>query len=63
MMINLIRMMENAVEFRVWLDRMLSDAKKQLDMSDESIAYILLAEGNNYFLRVISKRELGKGER
>uniref|UniRef100_A0A6M3IXQ0 Uncharacterized protein n=1 Tax=viral metagenome TaxID=1070528 RepID=A0A6M3IXQ0_9ZZZZ len=45
--------MENAEEFESWLFRLLADAKIKLGMSDKLIAYILLREGLNYYLREV----------
>ena len=50
--------MENTEEFESWLFRLIMDAKRKLDMSDKSIAYILLREGTNYYLKDISRDEL-----
>ena len=50
--------MENAEEFEVWLFRLLHDAKIKLNISDKVIAYILLREGTNYYLKDILSNEL-----
>jgi len=51
--------MENPEEFKSWLFRCIADSKKKLNMSDRTIAYILLAEGLNYYLKEIAREELG----
>ena len=50
--------MENPEEFESWLFRLIHDAKMKLNMSDKTIAYILLREGTNYYLKDISRDEL-----
>ncbi len=50
--------MENTEEFESWLFRLLNDAKLKLNISNKTIAYILLREGLNYYLKDISKDEL-----
>ncbi len=45
--------MENSEEFEEWLNRLLKDSKRKLGMSDKTIAYILLREGLNYYLKDI----------
>ena len=49
--------MENTEEFQSCLFRLLLDAKRKLGMSDRTIAFILLREGMNYFLRLIMEEE------
>ena len=51
--------MENAEELESWLFRLLLDAKKKLFISDRTIAYILLREGLNYYLKQIVREECG----
>ena len=50
--------MENAEEFEAWLFQLLHDSKTKLNMSDKTIAYILLREGLNYYLKDIANDEL-----
>jgi hypothetical protein len=50
--------MENTEEFEAWLFRLIHDAKMKLSMSDRTIAYILLREGTNYYLKDICNDEL-----
>jgi len=50
--------MEHAEEFTEWLYRLLKDSKQKLNMSDRTIAYILLREGLSYYLRDICNDEL-----
>ena len=50
--------MENTEEFEAWLFRLIHDSKMKLSMSDRTIAYILLREGTNYYLKDISNDEL-----
>ncbi len=47
--------MENLEEFESWLFCLIHDAKMKLNMSDKTIAYILLREGTNYYLKDICK--------
>ena len=49
---------ENIVEFERWLDKMLRDAKEKLNMTDETIAWILLREGTACYFRTIGRREI-----
>ena len=50
--------MENPEEFESWLFKLLHDAKIKINMSDKTIAYILLREGTKYYLKVICNDEL-----
>ena len=50
--------MENAEEFENLLFRLIHDAKMKLGMRDRTIAYILLREGTNYYLKDIANDEL-----
>lgn len=45
--------MENTEEFESWLFRLLLDAKRKLNISERTLAYILLREGTNYYLRTL----------
>lgn len=36
---------------------MLADAEKKLEMTDATIAYILLKEGTNYYFKAITKNK------
>ena len=49
---------ENVVELERGLDKMLRDAKEKLNMTDETIAWILLREGTAYYFRTIGKSEI-----
>lgn len=49
--------MEYGEEFQSLLSRLLLDAKRKLNISDKTIAYILLREGLNYYLKEISEGE------
>jgi len=51
-------MLEHSEEFEEWLNRLLKDSKQKLNMSDKTLAYILLREGLNYYLRTICNDEL-----
>ena len=53
--------MERADKFEEWLQRMIKDSKEKLDMTDKTIAYILLKEGINYYLKTISYQEQERG--
>ena len=50
--------MENIEEFEKWLQTLLKDAKKKLEMKDSTIAWLLLREGTEYYFRSITKKEL-----
>ena len=50
--------MENTEEFEEWLYRLLKDSKQKLNMSDRTIAWILLREGTNYYFKDICNDEL-----
>lgn len=43
--------MGNTEEFESWLFRLLLDAKRKLGLTDKTLAYILLREGVNYYLK------------
>ena len=51
--------MENTEEFESWLFRLINDAKMKLCLSDRTIAYILLREGTNYYLKQLAGEEFG----
>ena len=51
--------MESTEEFESWLFRLLTDAKLKLGMGNRIIAYILLREGINYYLKQIAEEESG----
>ena len=50
--------MENTEEFESWLFRLIHDAKMKLNVGDKTIAYILLREATNYYLKDICNDEL-----
>jgi hypothetical protein len=50
--------MEHTGEFEQWLNQCIGDSKKKLGMTDKTLAYILLREGTNYYLRTICNDEL-----
>ncbi len=47
--------MEDVEEFKKWLRQMLKDSKK-LNMTNETIAYVLLQEGLDYYLKTIVRK-------
>ena len=49
---------ENVSEFQRWFDRMIKDAKEQLNMTDETIVWILLKEATSYYFRTLCKNDL-----
>ena len=51
--------MENIEEFEGWLYTMLRDAKNKLKMTDKDIAYFLLREGINHYLKQIIGEKCG----
>ena len=50
--------MEHAEEFEEWLAQLLHDSKAKLNISDRTIAYILLREGTKFYLKDICNDEL-----
>ena len=44
---------EKVDEFECWLYRMLQDAKEKLNMTDGTIAWILLREGTAYYFKTL----------
>jgi hypothetical protein len=56
-------MLEHAEEFEEWLNRLLKDGKQKLNMNDHTIAYILLHEGVNYYLRQLCEVNDGNNRR
>ena len=44
---------EDVVEFESWLDKMLRDSKEKLNMTDGTIAWILLREGTAYYFKTL----------
>ena len=51
MVTNKMSFIENITEFESWLDKMLKDAKEKLNMTDATIAWILLREGTAYYFK------------
>ena len=51
---------EDVVEFEKWLDKMLEDAKAKLNMTDETIAWILLKEGTAYYFKTLGKYNINQ---
>jgi len=47
--------MEDVKQFNEWLYHMLKDAKEKLEITDETIAWVLLKEGTNYYFKTIVK--------
>jgi len=45
--------MENIAEFEIWLARMLSDAKRDLKMTDSAIAFILFREATAHYFKTL----------
>jgi len=52
--------MEDIIQFEQWLSQMLKDSKEKLNVSDETIAYILLRVGIDYYLRTIVSHPYNK---
>lgn len=50
--------MENKVEFERWLDKMLRDAKENLNMTDETIIWILFQKLTDLYFRTLGKHEI-----
>ncbi len=50
--------MENVDEFEKQFQKLLQDAKDKLEMTDETLTYILLREGTAYYLRTICREHL-----
>lgn len=43
--------MEKIDEFHQWIDKMLRDAKKELKVSDITIAFILMGVASDYYIK------------
>ena len=54
---------EDVVEFEKWLDKMLKDAKEKLNMTDETITWILLREGTAYYFKTLGKHNPTRTEK
>ncbi len=50
--------MEHTEEFESWLLKLINDAKQKLNLSNRTIAYILLREGTKYYLAQIMNEEI-----
>lgn len=50
--------MEDTEEFEIRLFKLLLDAKRELNIKESTIVYILLREGINYYLKEIARGEL-----
>lgn len=50
--------MEQIDEFQKWMEQMLSDAKKKLGMSDETLAFLLMEKALDYYARSMARRQL-----
>jgi hypothetical protein len=46
---------ENIGEFDKRLDKVIEDGRKELGMTDETIAYVLLNEGMKHYFKTLSK--------
>ena len=51
-------LVENVPEFEKWLLNCIEDGKTKLGMTDETLAYLLLREGINLYLKTITKSRL-----
>ena len=51
--------MEDTEEFEEWLNKLILDAKRKIGMTDKTIAYILLREGVDHYLKQIIGEECG----
>jgi len=51
--------MQDTEEFESWLFKLITDAKRKLGMTDRTIAYILLREGINHYLKQITEEDYG----
>ena len=47
--------MEHAIEFEKALSELLIKAKKEMNMTDDTLAWILLREGTAYYFRTLDK--------
>jgi len=54
---------ENVSEFQRWLDKMLKDAREKLNMTDETITWILLREATASYFRTLGKQEINLNKR
>ena len=50
--------MENVKEFQTWLHQCIDDSKEKLDMTDATLADILLREGLYHYHRHILKEHI-----
>ena len=50
--------MEDTGTFVKWLHKLLQDAEEKLDMTDQTLAYILIWEGATYLFRAMCKEKL-----
>ena len=48
--------MEQAEEFETWIGQVLDDAKKNLNLTDETIVWVLLKIGMAYYLKTIARK-------
>ena len=48
--------MEDPKTFEVWLRQMIEDSKIKLNMSDRTLAYILVNTGMDYFYKEIARK-------
>jgi len=53
--------MEQAEEFETWLGQMLDDAKKSLNLTDETVVWVLLKMVLKYYFRTIGRNKLNEG--
>ena len=47
--------MEQAEQFEERLSKLIAEAKKELDLTDETLVWILLREGLAYYLKTIAR--------
>jgi len=48
--------MEQAEEFEAWIGQVLDDAKKNLNITDETIIWVLLKMVLKYYFRTIARK-------
>jgi hypothetical protein len=53
---------KNQAEAQQWLDNLLRDAKRDLNLNDEDITELLLRNAVNYYLKTVARRHLAPKE-
>jgi len=56
-------MAENVNEFQKWFNQCIKDGQEKLNLTDRTLAYILLREGLNFYLKQICEEQKKRGIR